>query len=42
MTKARKEEIENRKESGPFAGIINGIILSLPFWGFVIYVVWRW
>ena len=25
-----------------FAGIINGLILTLPFWGFVAYIVWRW
>jgi len=25
-----------------FKGIINAIVLSIPFWAIILYIIWRW
>jgi len=40
--RCQKKEKESQKPNGFFIGLVNGILLSLPIWGLVAYIVWRW
>jgi len=36
------KNMKNNDENKFFIGAINGLVLSLPFWVFAIYIIWRW